>query len=103
MTLIANLEPHFIVYAAVPRDWTKVTNYCKRLGIIDASFEPNMTNGYLSWDVDAQDDVDPDAKQKEIALYQANDAHKLLASAVPLTLPEFGCKHAKASVVKASA
>ena len=88
---------------AVPRDWTKVTNYCKRLGIIDASFEPNTTNGFLSWQVDAQDDVDPDAKQKEIALYQANEAHKLLASATPRALPSFGCKYAKASAVQASA
>ncbi|GAC99599.1 protein NMT1 [Pseudozyma hubeiensis SY62] len=89
--------------ANVPRDWTKVTNYCKRLGIIDASFEPNMTNTFLSWDVDAQDDVDPDAKQQEIAQYQANDAHKLLASAGAYSLPHFGCKYAKAATVKASA
>ncbi|SPO21440.1 probable thiamine biosynthesis protein nmt1 [Ustilago trichophora] len=89
--------------ANVPRDWTKVTNYCKRLGIIDADFEPNMTNSFLSWEADAQDDVDPDAKQKEIALYQANEAHKLLASATPLALPSFGCKYAKPSVVQASA
>lgn len=27
--------------ATVPRDWSKVTNYCKRLGIIDDAFEPN--------------------------------------------------------------
>lgn len=87
----------------MPRDWTKVTNYCKRLGIIDPTFEPNMTNSFLSWEADAQDDVDPDAKQKEIALYQANEAHKLLASATPLALPSFGCKYAKPSVVQASA
>ncbi|KAJ1029912.1 hypothetical protein NDA16_000828 [Ustilago loliicola] len=91
--------------ANVPRDWAKVTNYCKRLGIIDSTFEPNMTNSFLSWDVDAQDEVDPDAKQKEIAAYQAEEAHKLLASATSRALPNFGCKHAcaKPSAVQASA
>lgn len=87
----------------MPRDWSKVTNYCKRLGIIDASFEPNMTNKYLSWDVDAQDNVDADAKQKEIAEYQVHEAHKLLASAGTRALPSFGCKLAKPSAVQASA
>lgn len=77
-----------------------MTNYCKRLGIIDQTFEPNMTNGFLSWQVDAQDDVDPDAKQKEIAAYQAQEAHKLLASNNPLALPSFGCKQAKAGAIK---
>ena len=87
----------------VPRDWTKVTNYCKRLGIIDDNFEPNMTNSFLSWPVESQDSVDPDAKQREIAEYQANDAHKLLTcSAVP-ALPSFGYKHATVDTVKASA
>ncbi|KAJ1032131.1 hypothetical protein NDA18_001630 [Ustilago nuda] len=91
--------------ANVPRDWTKVTNYCKRLGIIDSTFEPNMTNSFLSWDVDAQDNVDPDGKQKEIAEYQVKEAHKLLASATPRALPSFGCKHACANpnAVQASA
>ncbi|SNX84219.1 probable thiamine biosynthesis protein nmt1 [Melanopsichium pennsylvanicum] len=89
--------------ANVPRDWTKVTNYCKRLGIIDATFEPNMTNSFLDWNVDDQDNVDPDAKQKEIAAYQANEAHKLLASTASRTLPSFGCKYAQADAVQASA
>ncbi|KAJ3043097.1 glycylpeptide N-tetradecanoyltransferase [Rhizophlyctis rosea] len=31
----------------VQRDWTKVTNYCKRLGIIDDKFKQNMTNQYV--------------------------------------------------------
>lgn len=64
-----------------------------------------MTNNFLSWDADAQDNVDPDAKQKEIAAYQAEDAHKLLASAAPRGLPNFGCKHAcpEPSAVQASA
>ncbi|SAL98541.1 hypothetical protein [Absidia glauca] len=33
----------------VPRDWHKVTNYCKRLGIVDDDFEQNQTNEFLSW------------------------------------------------------
>ncbi|KAI8908652.1 NMT1 protein [Powellomyces hirtus] len=31
----------------VQRDWTKVTNYSKRLGVVDNSFVQNMTNEYL--------------------------------------------------------
>ncbi|KAJ3054391.1 glycylpeptide N-tetradecanoyltransferase [Rhizophlyctis rosea] len=31
----------------VQRDWTKVTNYCKRLGIIDDKFKQNMTNAFV--------------------------------------------------------
>lgn len=27
----------------VERDWTKVTSYCKRLGILDGEFTPNYT------------------------------------------------------------
>lgn len=29
--------------ANVERDWTKVTKYCQRLGLIDQSFKPNYT------------------------------------------------------------
>ena len=80
-----------------------MTNYCKRLGIIDNSFEPNTTNAFLSWDVQSEDNVDPDAKQKEISAYQVNEAHKLLASKTPAVLPSFGCKHVVAGTVKVSA
>ncbi|KAI8815573.1 thiamine biosynthesis protein [Fimicolochytrium jonesii] len=31
----------------VQRDWNKVTNYSKRLGVVDASFKQNMTNEYI--------------------------------------------------------
>ncbi|KAJ3022942.1 glycylpeptide N-tetradecanoyltransferase [Thoreauomyces humboldtii] len=31
----------------VQRDWTKVTNYSKRLGVVDNTFVQNMTNEYL--------------------------------------------------------
>ena len=33
----------------VDRDWNKVTNYCKRLNIVDGNFEQNQTNEFLSW------------------------------------------------------
>lgn len=62
-----------------------------------------MTNSFLSWQVESQDDVDPDAKQKEIAAYQVNDAHKLLTCSAPPALPNFGCKHARVDAVEASA
>lgn len=33
----------------VERDWNKVTNYCKRLDIVDSSFVQNQTNEFLTW------------------------------------------------------
>ncbi|KAF7730584.1 glycylpeptide N-tetradecanoyltransferase [Apophysomyces ossiformis] len=33
----------------VQRDWNKVTNYCKRLEIVDDSFVQNQTNEFLTW------------------------------------------------------
>lgn len=57
--------------ANVPRDWTKVTNYCKRLGIVDHDFKPNMSNSYLSWNL-LPDVEDPAAKQITVAQYQQN-------------------------------
>ncbi|EED22817.1 thiamine biosynthesis protein (Nmt1), putative [Talaromyces stipitatus ATCC 10500] len=53
----------------VPRDWQKVTNYGKRLGILDASFQPNYTNDLLSWALDA-DSTDPIGDQKRMAELQ---------------------------------
>jgi pyrimidine precursor biosynthesis enzyme len=53
----------------VQRDWAKVTNYGKRLGILDADFEPNYTNKYLSWDLEA-DSTDPLGDQKRMAELQ---------------------------------
>lgn len=53
----------------VPRDWQKVTNYGKRLGILDASFQPNYTNDLLSWDLDAESS-DPIGDQKRMAELQ---------------------------------
>ncbi len=53
----------------VQRDWTKVTNYGKRLGILDAQFVPNYTNKYLSWTLD-QDSTDPLGDQKRMVKLQ---------------------------------
>ncbi|KAJ5795242.1 hypothetical protein N7457_001841 [Penicillium paradoxum] len=53
----------------VQRDWTKVTNYGKRLGILDEEFEANYTNQYLSWSLDA-DSTDPTGDQKRMAALQ---------------------------------
>ncbi|KAJ6131882.1 hypothetical protein N7471_007097 [Penicillium samsonianum] len=53
----------------VQRDWTKVTNYGKRLGILDENFVANYTNEFLSWDLDA-DSTDPIGDQKRMAALQ---------------------------------
>lgn len=53
----------------VNRDWQKVTNYGKRLGILDPSFVPNYTNEYLSWPLEA-DSVDPCGDQKRMVELQ---------------------------------
>ncbi|EPX70872.1 no message in thiamine Nmt1 [Schizosaccharomyces octosporus yFS286] len=53
----------------VPRDWNKVTKYSKRLGIVPQDFEPNCTNGYLTWELDP-DEKDPMGKQEAIAKIQ---------------------------------
>ncbi|KAI1304420.1 glycylpeptide N-tetradecanoyltransferase [Mortierella claussenii] len=38
----------------VQRDWDKVTNYCKRLGIVDDAFVQNQTNEFLKWDFELE-------------------------------------------------
>lgn len=53
----------------VQRDWGKVTNYGKRLGILDPEFVPNYTNQYLSWTLD-KDSVDPTGDQKRMVKLQ---------------------------------
>ncbi|EEB09647.1 hypothetical protein SJAG_04866 [Schizosaccharomyces japonicus yFS275] len=53
----------------VPRDWNKVTAYSKRLNIIPQDFQPNCTNGYLTWQLDP-DEKDPMGKQEAIAEIQ---------------------------------
>lgn len=53
----------------VQRDWTKVTNYGKRLGILDESFVSNYTNDFLGWTLD-EDSADPTGDQKRMAALQ---------------------------------
>ena len=55
--------------ANVPRDWNKVTNYAKRLGVVKPEFQPNMTNTFLSWQLEPEV-ADPTAKQLAIAQHQ---------------------------------
>ncbi|EPQ52999.1 TPA thiamine biosynthesis protein [Gloeophyllum trabeum ATCC 11539] len=55
--------------ANVPRDWHKVTNYCKRLGVVGQEFEPNYSNDYLSWPRNP-DVADPDENQRIVAAKQ---------------------------------
>lgn len=57
----------------VERDWTKVTAYGKRLGVLDSGFVPNYTNHYLSWTLDA-DSTDPLGDQKRMAQLQQDVA-----------------------------
>ncbi|KZF19592.1 putative thiamine biosynthesis protein [Xylona heveae TC161] len=59
----------------VKRDWSKVTNYSKRLGIISQDFEPNYTNGFLGWDLDAESN-DPMGDQQRMAALQKEVAAK---------------------------
>jgi pyrimidine precursor biosynthesis enzyme len=53
----------------VERDWTKVTKYGKRLGVLDESFVPNYTNEFLSWSLDAESPT-PTADQKKMVELQ---------------------------------
>ncbi|KAI9933100.1 glycylpeptide N-tetradecanoyltransferase [Aspergillus wentii] len=59
----------------VTRDWQKVTNYGKRLGILDESFVSNYTNDYLSWELEG-DSADPTGDQKRMAKLQEEIAAK---------------------------
>jgi pyrimidine precursor biosynthesis enzyme len=53
----------------VQRDWTKVTAYGKRLGVLDNDFVPNYTNEFLEWNLEA-DSKDPTGDQKRMAKLQ---------------------------------
>lgn len=53
----------------VSRDWQKVTNYGKRLGILDPSFVSNYTNDYLGWTLEP-DSADPCGDQKRMVELQ---------------------------------
>lgn len=57
----------------VKRDWDKVTKYGKRLGILDPSFNPNYTNEFLEWTLEA-DSKDPNGDQKRMAELQKDIA-----------------------------
>lgn len=57
----------------VQRDWDKVTKYGKRLGVLDESFQPNYTNGFLNWAFDA-DSTDPCGDQKRMVKLQKDVA-----------------------------
>ncbi|KAJ6155822.1 NMT1-domain-containing protein [Penicillium chermesinum] len=59
----------------VQRDWQKVTNYGKRLGILDEDFVSNYTNQFLSWTLDA-DSTDPTGDQKRMAQLQEKVAEE---------------------------
>lgn len=57
----------------VERDWTKVTKYGKRLGVLDESFVPNYTNKFLTWTLDG-DSPDPTGDQKRMVELQKDVA-----------------------------
>lgn len=59
----------------VKRDWAKVTNYGKRLGVLDPSFESNYTNGFLSWELEP-DSTDPLGDQKKMCELQRQVANE---------------------------
>lgn len=49
----------------VDRDWTKVTKYGKRLGVLEPDFKPNYTNDFLEWDLEPESH-DPTGDQKKM-------------------------------------
>jgi pyrimidine precursor biosynthesis enzyme len=53
----------------VARDWNKVTNYGKRLGVLPEDYTPNYTNEFLEWRFDA-DSEDPTGDQKRMVELQ---------------------------------
>ncbi|GAA5884028.1 hypothetical protein JCM6882_002107 [Rhodosporidiobolus microsporus] len=55
----------------VERDWHKVTNYSRRLGLIDDNFKQNFTNKFVSWEHEPEPS-DPLADQERIAKLQEN-------------------------------
>ncbi|RFU27751.1 hypothetical protein B7463_g8587, partial [Scytalidium lignicola] len=58
----------------VERDWTKVTAYGKRLGVLQDDFTPNYTNEFLQWKLD-DDAVDPTGDQKKMVTLQKEVAN----------------------------
>lgn len=58
----------------VRRDWQKVTNYGKRLGVLGPNFVSNYTNNFLSWKLD-DESTDPMGDQKRMVELQKKVAH----------------------------
>ncbi|KAJ9105054.1 protein phosphatase regulator pig1 [Naganishia cerealis] len=75
--------------ANVMRDWKKVTNYCKRLGIVGSDFKMNMTNEFLDWKLEDQDAIDGELKQTEMVCKQRGIAQSggVLAIAGKIPVP----------------
>ncbi|KAJ9624486.1 Glycylpeptide N-tetradecanoyltransferase [Taxawa tesnikishii (nom. ined.)] len=59
----------------VQRDWTKVTKYRKRLGVLDQDFEPNYTNEFLRWKLEGESQ-DPTGDQRKMVQLQKTVADK---------------------------
>lgn len=57
----------------VERDWTKVTKYGKRLGVLDEGFRPNYTNQFLEWTLE-EESADPTGDQKRMVVLQKDVA-----------------------------
>ncbi|XWW99273.1 hypothetical protein V2A60_007282 [Cordyceps javanica] len=57
----------------VKRDWTKVTKYGQRLGVLGADFVPNYTNEHLEWVLDEASE-DPTGDQKRMVELQCEVA-----------------------------
>ncbi|GAA5836324.1 hypothetical protein JCM11251_001463 [Rhodosporidiobolus azoricus] len=55
----------------VERDWNKVTNYSRRLGLIDDNFKQNFTQRFIQWEHEPES-ADPLADQERIAKLQEN-------------------------------
>lgn len=61
--------------ANVSRDWNKVTNYSKRLGIVPADFVSNYTNEFVQWEVAPEGgEAEGLAKQQQMKVLQAQVA-----------------------------
>ena len=70
----------------VQRDWMKVTNYGKRLALLDANFIPNYTNEFIEWELE-EESADPTGDQKRMVTLQQEVSvnggfHRLTAQSV---------------------
>lgn len=53
----------------VHRDWTKVTAYGQRLGLLEKDFTPNYTNDFIDWELE-KESADPTGDQKRMVTLQ---------------------------------